>query len=141
MGSRVFSGDFWSRFVEQYWEKEPCLIRQPFSGLFATPPEIFQGVVCASDRYRGEGRSESLQLYIGHAALMAAVGKHLPTRDDGSVAGYAARMTRELNGERFGLIVDDFQANDAMLWFRILKRSSDSQPHQRRTESPIAIPT
>src|SRR5262245_1713193 len=74
----VLSADVWSEFVERYWEKKPFLIRQPFAGLFATPTEIFQGLMNAGDQYREEGKSESIRFYIEHAALMAEVGKHLP---------------------------------------------------------------
>lgn len=112
----ALSYEFWADFVEHHWAKKPLFLRQPFAAPFATSAETFRGLVEAGDQFRAGESAGSVGFYIEYAQLMAEVGRHLPEAGDGSVAGYAARMRQELDGRRFGLIVENFHAYDAQLW-------------------------
>lgn len=110
---------FWAHFVEHYWEKEPFVIRQPFGAPFPTTAETFRGLVQTGDQYRAGHGHDPTAFYLENALLIADVGPRVPAADDGSIAGYAERMRRELDGRRFGLVIDNFHVQDAALWLRL----------------------
>jgi len=111
--------EFWGEFVERCWGRRPFVIKQPFKGLFATPAEIFQGLLHSSAQFRAGDESFPLGFYFEHASLLAEIGRFLPEPSDKSVAGYAERITAQLQGRQFGLIVEEFQTRDATLWQRM----------------------
>ncbi len=110
---------FWNSFYQTHWERVGAVLARPFASPIATPEESFASLVAASDRYRDGDRSVQLEFCIEHAQLMADVGKFLPEQTDGSAAGYAERVTGLVDGRRFGLVVEDVQAYDATLWWRL----------------------
>ena len=112
-------GDFWLSFHASHWEKIGAVLAQPFAAPIASPEEGFACLVAASDRFRAGDRNVRLEFCIGHAQLLADVGRYLPERADGTPAGYAERVTNLLEGRRFGLVVEDVQAYDATLWLRL----------------------
>ncbi|MGH7393242.1 MAG: hypothetical protein ACREM3_27865, partial [Candidatus Rokuibacteriota bacterium] len=109
----------WGEFYRRDWERRGLVLEQPLAAPLATPAEAFRCLLRASEAYRAGDRSVPLEFCIEHARLLADVAAHLPTDSDGSPAGYAERMTRQLEGRRFGLVVEDFQAFDATLWLRL----------------------
>lgn len=111
--------EFWSRFVEQYWEKRPLVIKHPFALPPVTPEETFAALVKASNQYRAAEWSSSLGFYIEDALLIPDLERYLPARDDRSTAGYAERVTRQLHDRRFGLMVENFHVYDAQIWLRL----------------------
>ena len=115
--SFALAPEFWAHFVEHYWEQRPCVIKQPFVTPLATPAATFEGLV--QEQYRVSAEAVSMGFYIESAQLLAEVWKFIPESGDQSLAGYAARVTRQLQGRRFGLIVEDFQEHAARLWLRI----------------------
>jgi 50S ribosomal protein L16 3-hydroxylase len=115
----ALSDAFWSEFRETHWERAGTVLAQPFAAPLATPDEIFACLVEASNRYRAGDGTVSLEFCIGHTMLLVDIGRHLPERADGSIGGYVERVTRLLDGRRFGLVVEDVQAYDATLWVRL----------------------
>lgn len=120
MTSHAFAlGDeFWAAFHETHWEKLGTVLKQPFAPI-VTPKETFDCLVGAGDRYRRGDSAVALEFCIGNTHLLADVGAHLPRRADGTIDGYAARISDMLGGRRFGLVVQDVQAYDAALWLRL----------------------
>ena len=110
---------FWASFHETHWEKKGAVIARPFAAPIATPAESFACLVAASDRFRAGDRSVRLEFCIEHAQVLAEVGRFLPVHSDADAAGYAKRVTRLIDGRRFGLVVEDVQAYDATLWLRL----------------------
>jgi len=43
----VLPPEFWARFAEQHWEREPGVFRDCFPGPLLTPEEAFDGLVTA----------------------------------------------------------------------------------------------
>lgn len=121
------SSSFWSNFVEQHWEKAPLVIKRPFGSPLAEPDEFFGALVEASNQYRQDGgrsrlsveRNAQIRFNIEHAQLMTDTERYLPELDDGSVEGYINRVTRQLDGKHFELIVHHFQAHSIELWMRM----------------------
>lgn len=112
-------GEFWSQFHAEHWEKRPTVLKQPFTARIVEPHDGFRCLVDISDRYRAGDRDILLKFCVGQTQQLADVGRYLPERGDGSMAAYAERVTRMLGGQRFGLVVEDFQAFDATLWLRL----------------------
>ena len=115
----ILPSGFWSGFVEHHWQRRPLVIKQPFAKLFATPAEVFQALLNSSDQFRAGDEIFALGFYFEHASLLADIGKFLPEAKDESIAGYAERITAQLQGRQFGLIVEEVQARDAILWRRM----------------------
>jgi len=118
-GAGALSPAFWARFHEHYWEREAVVLRQPLARPLATAAEAFAALSHAGDGYRAGTRSAGLEFCIEHANLLADVGLHLPGAGDASIGTYAARVTRMLQGQRFGLVVDELQGDDPELWLRL----------------------
>jgi len=115
----VLSPEFWRSFTENQFERSPLVLKQPFSTPLATTAEVFQGLVNASEQYRAGIRLPPLRFYIGQAWQQAEIGNYLLEAADGSLACYAERISRKLQGRRFGLIVNEYQSYNPEIWFRI----------------------
>lgn len=115
----ALSSEFWADFANNYWEKQPMVIKQPFANLLLAPQEVFHALAQAADQYRNGNRSFETRLYIESLLLTKSVGQHLPETADGSIEGYAQRLSRQLDGRTFELIVGHLQAQDASLWLRL----------------------
>jgi 50S ribosomal protein L16 3-hydroxylase len=115
----TLSNEFWVDFVENYWEKKPLVIKQPFARPLATPEEAFDALVRAADTYRGGDRTFETRFYVEDLLMMKGVGAHLPDWTDGSIEGYERRVTRQLRDRKFELIVGHVQAQTADLWMRL----------------------
>lgn len=121
------SSRFWSNFVEQRWEKAPLVIKRPFDAPLAAPEEFFGALVDAGNQYRMDAgrsrpsveRNAQLRFNIENAQLMTDIERYIPEPDDGSVEGYVNRVTRQLDGKSFELIVHHFQAHSVDLWMRM----------------------
>lgn len=111
--------DFWSGFHAEYWEKRATVLRQPFARLIAQPEDSFQRLIDVGDRYRAGETDLLVRFCVGYTQQLVDVARYLPMRTDASVAGYADRATRLVGGQRFGLVVEDFQAFDATLWLHL----------------------
>lgn len=117
----------WARFVADHWEARPVVWRRPFATPLVSAAQLFAALVRACAQYVAEGRtagvpqdrSNAVRVNVGGAALMVDVERHLPHDGDGSLAGYAARMERQLAGRPYELIVHQLQAFDAAMWERM----------------------
>lgn len=118
-GPFALSPAFWTRFHREHWERSGVVLRAPFEQPLAEPGDVFRRLVEASDHYRAGDRSLDPEFFIEHAQLRADVAVHLPSPRDASVEAWSARLTRMIDGRRFGLIVDNFEACDDPLWWRL----------------------
>ena len=114
----ALSPAFWAHFEREHWEKRPLLIKNPFAEPILSPEATFKTLVRASQR---AGSTDDLPIgfYVDYGRLIAEVRKYLPLAADGSNRGYAERLSRALQGRRFALIAQEFQAENALLWFRL----------------------
>ena len=117
--SFALPGGFWQRFHEECWERRATVIARPFLAPLAEPEQTFAAIVDACDRWRAGQRDDTLRFFIGETQLLADIAPYLPRRDDESSAGYGERVSRSLGGRRFGLVIEEFQAFDAVLWQRL----------------------
>ena len=118
-GEFGLSPDFWTRFHQQYWETAGVVLRQALARPLATAAEAFEGLVSAGERYRAGRRAAPMSFCIEHAVLQADVGLHLPAPVDASLEAFAERVTQQIRGQRFGLVAEDIQCDDARLWLRL----------------------
>lgn len=113
------SSDFWSHFVENYWSQRPCVFKQVFAAPPITLEDAFRAAVAVGEQYRIDEKNVRVRFYVENAWQQADVGKHLPEASDLSLDGYAERMKRKLRGRRFGLVINEFQKQDAALYLRL----------------------
>jgi hypothetical protein len=120
------ASEFWRELGRKQWELEPVLIERPFAEPLATPAEMMPALRAAGDRVRAGERarpdevSYSERLFVeGQFRYMGPdVGRYLPGEADCSAAGYAERLTRMLGGQKFALVLNDFQIYDRVIWNR-----------------------
>jgi hypothetical protein len=111
---------FWEAFLERNWNCRPCALQQPLAAPLMTGKETFAAVQQASDAYRGGDRRMRPRFVVEDFLWTGAdVGEFLPDERDASVAAYAARMERRLEGRKFALVIDGLQAYDERLWVRM----------------------
>jgi hypothetical protein len=117
MGTRyAFSPEFWAQFVGRYWEKKPLVLKKPFAAGLVTSKEIFRTLANAGSQEREDW---GFRFYVEQALQEAEMAKHLPALSDGSLSGYAERVTRGLKGRRFCLVVDHYHKHDVQTWLRL----------------------
>ncbi|MGH9944670.1 MAG: JmjC domain-containing protein [Pyrinomonadaceae bacterium] len=114
----VLPSDFWPHFVKRHWGQSPLVIKQPFARSLATAEEAFSAIRHAADQFRASEADVRFRFYREDDFSLQPE-TYLPEPSDQSVADYAARVTRKLNGQCFGLILNSFQAYDAELWQRV----------------------
>ncbi len=114
----TFSADAWSCFAKEYWERQPLLLPQVLTQPLASEAEIFQASVEAGAHFRAIDEDFGLSLYVEHARQVASIDDYLPQASDGSLARYAERVSRCLEGRRFGLVLEDIQAYAPTLWWQ-----------------------
>lgn len=122
--------------VTRCWGRSPALVRRPFPGLVPTSEQVFTALVGACDSFRRQSGVPRIRVNIDGGFLLAGMDEHLPRADDGSFAGYAARLRRWL-GERdsfharratptrrsdFLLTLNDYHVYDLSFW-RALRAS------------------
>ncbi len=112
------SRPFWSQFAREHWEKKPALLRQPFGRSFLAPAEMFQAVLAAGEAYRRDRASVPLDFYVEHARKTGTLDQYLPVAAEQNLDDYAARLSAQLRGRRFALIIEHIQAQAPEFWLR-----------------------
>ncbi|GAA1908098.1 hypothetical protein GCM10009716_17520 [Streptomyces sodiiphilus] len=106
----------WDTFAEQHWDRRPVLFKA-----VAQPPfredEVFRAAVLATRPPAPRVMAPTTQFTIGRDQ-QTEPGTFLPREADGSLDGYAKRMTEELDGRRHALVVHAFHAFHAPQWDR-----------------------
>lgn len=118
-GDFTLSSEFWEKFFQRYWEKRPVVIKNPFGKSFAGEEEIFAALVRAGGQFRAGEHTINPRFSVEHGLLLTDVEKKMPVIDDRAISGYAARLSRELEGRAFELIVNRFHTHSAELWMRM----------------------
>ncbi|WP_420036954.1 hypothetical protein ACN2WE_36245 [Streptomyces sp. cg28] len=105
----------WPRFAAEYWDRRPVLIRG--SGL-PRPPfdtnELFESAVIAAQR---SGAAHRIRFSAGQRHLVDP-GDLLPRPEDASFDAYHRRVTGQLGGESFSLVVLCLHSAHHPLWAR-----------------------
>ncbi len=114
----TFSAEAWSCFAKEYWERGPLLIPQTLTQPLASEAEIFRASVEAGAHFRATDDDRGLSFYVEHARQVASIGDYLPQASDGSLARYAERVSRRLEGRRFGLVLEDIQVYAPTMWWQ-----------------------
>jgi 50S ribosomal protein L16 3-hydroxylase len=110
---------FWSKFADQNWEKRPLLIRRPFSKPLLSETELSHAIFAASEAYRADPASVSLQFFVGHSQAIADIRKFLPVAEDSDIGGYATRLSRALDKHDFALSIQHVQEYAPEVWLRL----------------------
>jgi 50S ribosomal protein L16 3-hydroxylase len=110
---------FWRSFRHRYWERRGTVLRRPHGLLLSEPAELFAWVLGCCERFRSGDRGVAPEFFVEHAQLLAGFDRYLLEPGDRSIAQYSRRVTGLLKGRRFGLVIDDFQAQAPDLWVRL----------------------
>ena len=114
--------EFWSHFIEQHWQQQPLVIRQPFEKPLMTPGEMFSAIKNACEQFRAGPLDHFFRFYTEDFGLTGRkLEDYIPRAADLSVTDYGERITRKLNGWRFGLVINQFQARDEWILQRARK--------------------
>ncbi|PTL79244.1 hypothetical protein DAT35_34110 [Vitiosangium sp. GDMCC 1.1324] len=122
---------FWKDFAKRYWDREPVLFRGLFQAHFPSTEEIFAAAVEASARsLRDEYPPMSVvRFFVEHedspdgmpyySLIFPLTKKHLPLPEDRSANDYVERVTRNLGGKRFGLVLNRAQCHHWGHWLQM----------------------
>lgn len=122
---------FWKDFTRQTWNRKPTAFRGLFPSSFPTTQEIFEALQEAGARYlRGEypgGRI--LRFFVEHedgpnglpyySTPFLLTKDHLPGPEDRSAEDFVERLTRNLGGKRFGIVLDRAQCHHWGHWLQM----------------------
>lgn len=97
--------DFWSAFVERFWEREATTLAYPAGQPLMTEGEALAIFRTLGERFRAGGEAD-IDLYVENGLLKSDVGRNLPAAGDRDIAGYQARVTEQLGGRRFSLVTN-----------------------------------
>jgi 50S ribosomal protein L16 3-hydroxylase len=118
---------FWDRYLRAHPLGKPAVVRRPFPSPLTTPEELFQGITLAAADARA-GRPNELRLYLGDPKM---VYRHtseylgdrywqlLPRPEDGSLGGYAQRLSERHGYACFAIMLNNCQTVMPRLWFRL----------------------
>jgi 50S ribosomal protein L16 3-hydroxylase len=108
----------WASFVQLYWEQRPVLFKRlsagPFDSQDAFRAAAEAGRVHLERSYSG-GARPNVQFTV-ERKQQSFLRPTLPLPTDGSLAGYARRMARELGRRRYALVISGFHSFWYPLW-------------------------
>ena len=110
---------FWSGFHRRFWGRRGTVLGDPAGMPLVTADHVFARLVAASEHWGGADRAFIPEVFVEHAQALTDIDRFLPTKADGSVAGWSARVTTLLQGRTFGFVVDDYHVHDELVWRRI----------------------
>jgi hypothetical protein len=110
---------FWSGFHRRFWGRRGTVLPDPTGKPLAGADHVFARLVAVSERWGGADRSFVPELFVEHAQALTDIDRFLPTKSDGSIAGWTARVTSQLGGRTFGFVVDDYHVHDELVWRRV----------------------
>lgn len=124
VNQKSVTSDFWSNFVDKYWEKKAILLAQENSHILPkiNPHELFQAVVSCTNSFR-HGGQQKVRLFVNDSQVDLLRGGHrelLPQISDDSFVGYHQRMISNYGIEDYALIVADWHQFDRALWEKIV---------------------
>ncbi|HZN36649.1 MAG TPA: cupin-like domain-containing protein [Pirellulaceae bacterium] len=97
--------DFWSDFVERFWERGATTLRYQAEQPLMTEAEALAIFLGLAERFRAGGEAD-IDLYVENGLLKSDIGRLLPAAADRDIAAYQARVTDQLGGRRFSLVTN-----------------------------------
>jgi hypothetical protein len=119
---------FWKTFVKEYWNRQPTVFRGLFPAHFPTPQDAFEAVLACGERYRKGDFKQQIRIYIEHEpepgqvpdySSIFSLSRYLPVPEDRTLDGYTARMTHQLKGRRFGVLLNNLQTYHWNHWLQV----------------------
>ncbi|MYW45656.1 hypothetical protein [Streptomyces sp. SID161] len=108
---------YWRAFLERYWEREAGIVGPPPVDLGLGGDWFFRAVVAAAAAgERGEG--PLLRLSVDGASPRTDRARYLPRAEDGSVAGFLARMDGETGGAEWSIGLSRLHRTSFEMWER-----------------------
>ncbi|OJT20776.1 hypothetical protein BO221_28070 [Archangium sp. Cb G35] len=118
---------FWKDFSQRHWNREPGVFKRPFTQHFFTGQEIYEALLEAAGRVRRGEYTTPLRFFIEHEngpgglphyGMELFPSPFLPTREDGDLPSYLARLDTLLEGKRFGLVLNRAQGFHWRHWLQ-----------------------
>ncbi len=116
--------EFWSRFVEQYWQKGSVVLSGSETDALPriSPEELFPAVTACADSFL-DGEEQKVRLYVDGDQIDLRGGGHgdlLPKLSDGSFEDYNYRMVHRHGLGEYALVMADWHQFSHPLWHRIV---------------------
>ncbi|WP_037856935.1 hypothetical protein [Streptomyces sp. NRRL S-31] len=108
---------YWRAFLERYWEREAGIVGPPPADLDLGGDWFFRAVVAAAAAGdRGDG--PLLRLSVGGRDPHPDRARYLPRAEDGSIAGFLARMDDETRGAEWSIGLSRLHRTSFEMWER-----------------------
>lgn len=108
----------WGDFVARSWGQRPTVLRGIPADLLPTEADAFRALVAACDEFRAQSDFPRIRVNVDGGFLLAGMDEQLPRAEDGSFAGYEARLRKWLHGRSFLLTLNEYAAYDTAFWRR-----------------------
>jgi 50S ribosomal protein L16 3-hydroxylase len=120
-GSFTLAPEFWSTFAARNWEREAGVFAGLFPGPILTPDETFAAFVSAFHAFRAHQPGDRPRCHIEGAEVVdgSMYARFLPRPEDGTLEGYARRVSSTLEGRGFGVVINAFHVHHRELWYRL----------------------
>lgn len=112
--------EFWAHFAATVWGKTPAVLRPPFDAALGTPEEVFKAATEAARRYASPNLPPRVRAYLG-ATEQRDAAPFLPDPADVSLDGYLRRVRQVPGDDGFGVMVNQFQSTDDVIWNRVTR--------------------
>jgi 50S ribosomal protein L16 3-hydroxylase len=119
--SFALAPEFWTTFAARHWERETGVFTGLFPEPILTPDETFAAFVSAFDAFRAHRPGDRPRCYIEGAEVTdgSLYAGFLPLPGDGTLEGYAGRVSSMLEGRGFGVVINAFHVHHRELWYRL----------------------
>ena len=105
---------FWDELAEAHRRRVPRVWRRPFGAAPVAAADVFAWAVRGGDAQRAGDRRSRYRIYDEAGREVATPASELPRAEDGSMAGFFARLDRR--ARESGLVVNNLQATCGDAW-------------------------
>lgn len=107
----------WDAFVREDWDRRPVLFKGVADGRPFALAEVFRSALAAARRSRRRlpGEPDNSLVALDRMQQLDP-SPWMPRREDGSMAGYRARMLDALGPRRYALVISAFHSYRLPLW-------------------------
>lgn len=117
--------EYWRTFLERYWEREAGIVGPPPVDLDLGGDWFFRTVVDAAAAANSRDDGPLLQVSVDGRRLHTERARHLPRVEDGSIAGFLARMEGETDGAEWSIGLSRLHRTSFEMWERAAMFTED----------------
>lgn len=113
----AFNGSNWHEFFDQYWNKQPVVIKNISKAYNLKTEELFNSLAETCDAFRSDD-STQIKLYVNNNQVIQDLYDSLPSTKLGNFENYAQLIKDKYHSETFTLYVNGLLAQHPSIWLK-----------------------